>query len=135
MKPADFDEYALEPSPYTNIKEAFQDELMHFNDSVWRGVCINEAKPDPEGKIRSGRFVVANNGDLKAPDCRARYVATEVNAYESTDVFAATLPTEAKRLLFSQFASERTRNGQPLLLYSLTPPKRTLMVRRRAAST
>ena len=90
---------------------------MFFNDSVWRGVDASVAKPGPDGKILNGRWVLSNKVDVQQPDGRARYVACEVHTFDSTDFFAATPPLEAKRLLFSQFASERTRRGQALKLH------------------
>ena len=60
---------------------------------------------------------MCNKGDLASPDCRARFVACEIHTYDDAAFFAATSPLEAKRVLFSQFATERTRGGQPLKLH------------------
>ena len=85
------------------------------------------------------RWVNCNKGDLTNPDVRCRLVAQEVNHGDGpTDAFyAATPPLEAKRLLFSQWATERKRDGQNLKLsfvdirkaYFNGRPKRSLYVR------
>ena len=69
------------------------------------------------GNVRSGRSRFSSNGGLEQPDRKARYVASEVNTVDTTHVFAATPPLEAERLLFSQFASARKRDGPPLQLH------------------
>ena len=65
----------------------------------------------------NGRWVLCNKGDLLAPDCRARFVACEVNVGDDLSFFAATPPLEAKRLLLSQWATQRTRKGKRLQLH------------------
>ena len=59
---------------------------------------------------------MVKKGDSKKPDVRARLVGCEVNkGGEKVDaVYASTPPLEAKNISFSQFSSERTRNGKPL---------------------
>ena len=47
---------------------------------------------------------------------RARLVAQEVSHFEDLSFYAATPPLESKRMLFSQWASERVRGGKPLKL-------------------
>ena len=80
-------------------------------------MSAEEATADENGKILNGRWVLANKGDLASPDCRARYVACEIHTYEDSSFFAATPPLEAKRLLISQLATERFRNGKKLKLH------------------
>ena len=61
---------------------------------------------------------MANNGDSSEPDVRARLVGCEVNkGGERVDAFfASSPPLGAKRMMFCQFASERTRKKKPLCL-------------------
>ena len=61
--------------------------------------------------------MLSNKGDNAEPDCRARYVACEIATHEDPSFFAATPPLEAKRLLMSQWASERHRDGERLQLH------------------
>ena len=59
---------------------------------------------------------MANKGDSKEPDVRARLVGCEINkGGEKVDaLYASTPPCEAKNILFSQLSSERTRKGTSL---------------------
>ena len=76
---------------------------------------------------------------MEDPDVRCRLVAQEVNHGDGpTDAFhAATPPLESKRLLFSQWATERKRHGQHLKIscvdirkaYFNGKPNRSLYVR------
>ena len=94
------------------------DELNFLNEKVWLGVPLHEAQRDPESKIIGTRWVVSNKGDANEPDVRARLVAQEVAQHGDASFFAATPPLESKRMLFSQWATERSRHGKPLkLLY------------------
>ena len=46
---------------------------------LMEGVDIQDARADVDGKILNGRWVLCNKSDLETPDCRARYVACELN--------------------------------------------------------
>ena len=139
FKPQYKDEYTNEVLPFEAAKDAMLDELQYFCDTVFRGVPIKDALNDSEGKLVGCRWVNCNKGDTAEPDVRCRLVAQEVNHGDGpTDAFyAATPPLEAKRLLFSQWAKERQRDGKPLKLsfvdirkaYFNGRPKRSLYVR------
>ena len=60
------------------------------------------------------RWVLNNKGDIHSPDVRARLVAQEVFDGPDAAFYAATPPLEAKRMLLSQWATERRRGGRPL---------------------
>ena len=76
---------------------------------------------DPDRVVISGRWINCNKQDAAQPKCRGRCVGQEVNARGEADpaFYAATPPLEAKRILFSRYASERTRGGKPLKLHVL----------------
>ncbi len=58
------------------------------------------------GKARAGvKWVDANEGDKEKPEYRCRLAAKEINKGKRDDMFAATPPPEAKKVLFSLFAS------------------------------
>jgi hypothetical protein len=60
---------------------------------------------------------MCNKGDSESPDCRARLVSCEINRDGKVDAFAAsTPPLEAKKLLFSKFASNRRKGHKRLRL-------------------
>ena len=94
------------------------DELDYFNAHVWEAETIDQMKKVPDYILVRSRWVMANKGDSSDPDVRARLVGCEVNkGGEKVDAFfASTPPLEAKRILFSQFASERTRKKKPVCL-------------------
>ena len=60
---------------------------------------------DPEGKIIGSRWVNCNKNDINDPDVRCRLVAQEVNLHADDSFYAATPPLEAKRQIFSEWAS------------------------------
>ena len=131
------DEYTQELIPQSWVEDAILDEVSYFNEKVWLGVPLEEALLDTEAKVISGRWVICNKGDSVSPDVRARYVAQEVATHEDHSFFASTPPLESKRMLLSQWASEKERNGKPLKLsfidvrkaYFNGRPSRTIYVR------
>ena len=104
------DEYTNELLPLGHVKRAMHDELLYFCDSVWVLVPVGEVT----GKTIGSRWVNCNKNDLEDPDVRCRLVGQEVNLHADESFYAATPPLEAKRLLFSEFSCQRTRDGKPL---------------------
>ena len=129
------DEYTGEELPMGYVREAMREELDYFCDRVWVGVPMAEAQSDPEGKIVGSRWVNCNKNDAHDPDVRCRLVAQEVNLHSDDSFYAATPPLEAKRLLFSQFASRCQREELQLSFvdvrkaYFYGVPERTIYVR------
>ena len=101
------DEYTCEELPIGHVRLAMQEELAYFCDKVWVGVPISEALADPDGKIIGSRWVNCNKNDINDPDVRCRLVAQEVNLHPDDSFYAATPPLEAKRMLFSEWASNQ----------------------------
>ena len=85
------------------------EELEYVNSEVWTGVPASEALRDPSAKITGSRWVLCSRNDVHDPDVRARLVAHEANTRSDTSFFAATPPLESKRMMLSQYATERTR--------------------------
>ena len=52
------------------------------------------------------RWVDTNKGDSVHPEYRSRLVAQEINTYKREDLFAATPPLEAKKMLISLAVTE-----------------------------
>ena len=127
------DEYTNESLPLGHVRQAMHDELLYFCDHVWELVPANEVT----GKVIGSRWVNCNKNDLEDPDVRCRLVGQEVNLHADESFFAATPPLEAKRLLFSEFSSQRTRKGKPLQIsfvdvkkaYFYGIPEREIFVR------
>ena len=129
------DEYTNETLPMEHVRPAMLEELEYFCDRVWVGVPLAEAQNDPSGKIVGSRWVNCNKNDALDPDVRCRLVAQEVNLHADDSFYAATPPLEAKRLLFSEFAS-RCKNEDLQIsfvdvckAYFYGVPERTIYVR------
>ena len=58
--------------------------------------CWNDTGKDPIGV----RWLNVNKGDDENPEIRCRIVAQEFNNHKRDDLFAATPPLEAKKMLF-----------------------------------
>ena len=95
--------HATPARPPTRL--AMQEELAYFCDKVWVGVPLSEALADADGKIIGSRWVNCNKNDINDPDVRCRLVAQEINLHHDDSFYAATPPLEAKRMLFSEWAS------------------------------
>lgn len=80
---------------------------------------------------------MCNKSDAQNPGVRARLVALEVQHSNGISLYTATPPFKSKRMLASQWASERKRCGLPLKLsfvdvrtaYFIGKPKRPLFIR------
>ena len=118
FKHAYHDEYTGEVLPQHLVQEAIAEELAYFNSVVWESTDKATAETADDYKLVRTRWVMCNKGDLENPDVRARLVACEVNDGSKNDAyFASTPPLEAKKLLFSNFASRRyADNGDKLEL-------------------
>ena len=112
------DEYTGETLEPSLIAAAIREELNYFNQGVWKIELKTNALQKPDAILVRSRWVLCNKGDNKNPDMRARLVACEVNkGGDKPDAFfASTPPLEAKKVLFSRLAQERTRNGEKLML-------------------
>ena len=77
---------------------------------VWDIASPDEAANDDERTVVGGRWVLCNKGDVANPKVRARYVATEVNHQYDPNLFAATPPLEAIRLLLSKHSQRAPSN-------------------------
>ena len=95
---------------------AAEHETAASTHPVGDAVPLEEAQNDSTGKIIGSRWVNCNKGDASSPNVRCRRVAQEVAQEYDASFYAATPPLEAKRVLFSQWATEQTRGGKKLKL-------------------
>ena len=51
------------------------------------------------------RWIGINKGDVDSPNCRSRLVAREINTHKRDDLFAATPPLEALKVILSMTVS------------------------------
>jgi hypothetical protein len=63
------------------------------------------------------KWVDTNKGDSQNPEVRSRLVAKEFNRYKDNELYAATPPLEALRLLISEAATIRRGAGRRKLLF------------------
>ena len=93
------------------VKRARQEEMKEFaKHEVYQKVPIKECW-DSTGKGPIGtRWVDINEGDLEQPEYRSRLVAQELHQSQRDDIFAATPPLEACRLVLSILVSTRKQN-------------------------
>ena len=89
------------------VREARQSEIAYFKDmQVYTKVPIEECWEVTGADPISTRWVDINKGDSLCPNYRSRLVAREFNASEKPELYAATPPIEAIRLLLSKVASK-----------------------------
>ena len=63
------------------------------------------------GKAPIGcRWIDINKGDDEKPEYRSRLVAKEINRSPNAEMFAATPPLEAKKMLFSMAVTDFAQN-------------------------
>ena len=117
FKDAYKDEYTCEQLPMGHVRLAMQEELAYFCDKVWVGVPLAEALEDPDGKVIGSRWVNCNKNDVNDPDVRCRLVAQEINLHHDDSFYAATPPLEAKRMIFSEWASTQDVYRQLSFIY------------------
>jgi len=89
------------------VRRARQEEMEEFRKhgvyvKVPRQECMNETGKAPI-KVR---WLDINKGDELRPEYRSRLVAQEIKLDNRQDLFAATPPLEAKKLLFSWATTE-----------------------------
>ncbi len=113
---ADWDDLSGKELDPTLAKEARKEELEEYKKhGVYEKVDIEECW-DATGKAPIGvRWVDVNKGDEIHPEVRSRLVAKEINKGKNVELFAATPPLEAKKVLFSAAVTEGVgywKNGE-----------------------
>ena len=87
-KPRYTDEYTGKMLRDDLVQAAMIDELDYFNQHVWEIDTLDHMKTVPDYILVRSRWVMANKGDSKEPDVRARLVGCEVNkGGEKVDAF------------------------------------------------
>ena len=93
-------------------------ELEFFEKmGVYTRVTRDQALASGKGKVIQGRWIDVNKGSSETPDYRSRYVGKEFNRGQaaSSDLYAATPPLEALKLLVSTCATEQGRETHLML--------------------
>ena len=97
------------------IQQARQEEMHGFRDmEVHEYVSREEALSDPTGTVVGVRWVDHNKGTPLRPEVRSRLVAQEFASKDRRDdLFAATPPLAATRLLLAGLACSCKRGERP----------------------
>ena len=96
------------------VRAARADEIQGVHDyKVFDKVPIKECWDNTGENPVSTRWLDLNKGDDENPDYRSRWVARQFkgNDKDRDDLFAATPPLEANKMLIAKFAAQR--NGPP----------------------
>ena len=97
-----YDEYTGIGLPPELVKEAIDKEIAEYKKHT-----VYDKRPRSEAFAVTGkppigvRWVIHNKVDAKNPDIRARLVAKKIKREKREDLFAATPPLEAKKVLFN----------------------------------
>ena len=92
---------------WDGVVQARAEEIKEFRKhGVHHKVPIKECYDETEKAPIGVRWVDINKGDLLNPDYRSRLVAKEIKRDKREDLFAATPPLEAKKMLFSLAVTE-----------------------------
>ena len=94
------------------VLKARKEEMdKYYAHNAYDKVPIEEChRVTGKGPIGS-RWIDINKGDDDNPDYRSRLVAKEINRSPSAEMFAATPPLEAKKMLFSMAMSSFAQEG------------------------
>ena len=102
-----WDDISGKPLDIEGVRKARREELEELKKhNVYRKVpvskCLDETGKPPVGK----RWLDINEGDDVHPEFRSRLVAQEIKFDKREDLFAATPPLEAMKLLFTLAVTE-----------------------------
>jgi len=97
-----YDDVTGEPLDFEGVIRARAEEIAEYRKhNVYSKVPISECIAKTGKKPIGMRWIDINKGDKTNPDYRSRLVAKEIKRDSRTDLFAATPPLEAKKMLFS----------------------------------
>jgi hypothetical protein len=103
-----FDEMTHIELPAKLVREARAEELECFNTPpVWDVVKTQECWDVTGSPPITTKWVDVNTGDQQDYDIRCRLVAREMGGAKSDEFYAPTPPLEARRVLFSEAATNR----------------------------
>lgn len=89
------------------VRKARAEELEYFRQlGVYEVVKVSECVATTNKAPITTRWIDTNKGDSKSPNYRSRLVAREYNTKAQDDLFAATHPAEALKMLLSKMATK-----------------------------
>ena len=111
--PKYFDEVTHIELPAKLVRAARAEEIEYFNTlPVWDVVKTQECWDKTGSPPITTKWVDVNKGDQQEYDVRCRLVAREMGGAKNDEFYAPTPPLEAKRLLFSEAATNRRYGRQ-----------------------
>ena len=97
------------------VRRSRMEEIDYIHKmNVYTKVPISQCYQRTNKGPISVRWIDINKGDVERPNYRSRLVAREINAYKRDDLFAATPPLEAMKLILSMAASNN--KGEVLMI-------------------
>ena len=97
-----WDDVSGEPLNTRKVRKARGEEITEFHKhGVYRKVPIRESWEKTGKAPLAIRWIDINKGDAENEEYRSRWVAKEIKMDKREDLFAATPPLEAKKMLFS----------------------------------
>ena len=90
----------------------FYEKGVYYYDTIGNSIKLTGKKPI------GVRWVDINKGDDQNPDYRSRLVAKEINTGHNDDLFAATPPIEALKILFKIAAYRRSKSNSIKVLFA-----------------
>ena len=114
-----WDDVCGSPLNRREVKRARQEEIDYVHKmNLYTKVQIKEAyKETGKGPI-SVRWIDINKGDVECPNYRSRLVAREINNNKREDLFAATLPLEALKVILSMTTSGN--KGEAIMINNIS---------------
>ena len=112
------DDVSGDPPKGEMVLAARKLELEFFEKmGVYTRVTRAQALASGKGKVIQGRWIDVSKASSETPDYRSRYVGKEFNKGQAAtaDLYAATPPLEALKLLISSAASDSTRETHLML--------------------
>ena len=114
------DDISGQPLRSDLVAKARQEEMDVFNAfPVYKKVPISTCQYHTGKNPIGVKWVDVNKGDEAEPEYRSRLVAKEIKKSTDEDIFAATPPLEAKKVLFSMAVTGSKKAVNPLKLLFL----------------
>ena len=101
------------------VKEARKAEVEYIHKmNLYTKVTMAECRKQTGKAPISVRWIDVNKGDAERPNYRSRLVAREINTHKRGDLFAATPPLEALKLILAMAASGN--KGEVLMINAVS---------------
>ena len=101
-----WDDASGEELKRSEVKRARKEEIEYVHETkLYNKVPISEAYQQTDKSPLAARWIDINKGDVDHPNYRSRLVAREINTSKKDDLFAATPPLGALKIVLSMTSS------------------------------